>query len=198
MNGERTPRLGHLVLGGLLVIIGALWLVDALSDTDVPWEILLPAALMVVGGALVYGSSSGPHGGLISIGVVLTVLVVLSSAFEVLVDVRFSGGVGERAHKPTGVADLEYRLAIGDLTVDLTAAQPPDQPIEISVGLGQLVVIVPRNAVVEVRAKAGVGEVVVFGTASSGIGPQREETPAGASFVIIAEVGIGKVEVKRG
>jgi hypothetical protein len=193
---NRTPRLGHLVLGALLVAVGTLWLIEAVSDVEVPWEVVLPIALVLVGTALVYGASTGAHGGLITLGVALTLLVVLSSVFEVLIDGRFEGGVGERNHAPTGVAETEYRLAVGQLTLDLTSAESPGRPIIVSVGLGQLTVTVPADAVVEVHAKVGLGEVTVFGRSNSGLGAEIDEVPAGPTFVIMAEVGMGQVEVR--
>lgn len=198
----RQPRLGQVVLGGLLVIIGVLWLVDATTSVDVAWEILLPAALVVVGGALVYGASTGTHGGLITFGVFLTILVVLSSGFDVVLDVPFEGGVGERDHAPTGVAETEYRLAIGDMRVDLTEATANGQRIEISVGIGNLQVIVPDAGSYTIHARAGLGEVIVFGRTQSGIGPELIEDPFGLSDVLpaldlVVEVGMGKVEVRH-
>lgn len=204
----RQPRLGQVVLGGLLVIIGALWLVDATTSVDVAWEILLPAALVVVGGALVYGASTGTHGGLITFGVFLTILVVLSSGFDVVLDVPFEGGIGERDHAPTGVAETEYRLAIGDMRVDLTEASSNGELIQISVAIGNLQVIVPEGDGVyyTVHARAGLGEVVVFGEAQSGIGPQLDAeadgpVPVGGrpgkTFNLEVEVGMGKVEVRH-
>lgn len=201
----RQPSLGHVVLGGLLVVIGVLWLFDAVTSVDVPWEILLPAALVVVGATLVYGASTGTHGGLISLGVILTVLVVLSSGFDVVLDVPFEGGIGERDHAPTGIADSEYRLAIGNMTVDLTGAASNGEPIHISVAIGNLQVILEEGVYYTVHARAGLGEVDVFGTAESGVGPELEveaEQPVpiggrpGHIFNLVVEVGMGKVEVR--
>ena len=201
----RQPRLGHVVLGGLLVVIGVLWLIDAVTSLDVPWEILLPAALVVVGVGLVYGAPTGTHGGLISFGVILTIILVLSSGLEVVLDVPFEGGIGERDHSPTGIADSEYRLAIGDMTVDLSHAQSSGDPISISVGIGNLLVIVP-GGYYTVHARAGLGEVLVFGTSQSGVGPELEvesdQPPPigprpGHTFNLLIEIGIGKVEVRH-
>jgi len=199
----RPPRLGHIVLGGLLVAIGVLWLFDAVTSVDVRWEILLPAALVMVGGALVYGASTGIHGGLITFGVVLTVLVVLSTGLEVVFDVPFEGGIGERDHAPTAIAGTEYRLAIGNMTVDLTEAQSNGETINISVAIGNLQVILDDGVYYTIHARAGLGEVVVFGASQSGVGPEMDaesDRPPplgpGGIFNLIVEVGMGKVEVR--
>jgi hypothetical protein len=195
---SRTPRLGHIVVGGLLVIVGALWLTEAVSDVEVPWKIVLPMALILVGAALVYGSSTGRHGGLISLGVALTVLVLFASVFEVLFDAGLDGGVGERTYAPTGVAETEYRLAIGQMLLDLSSAQAPGEPIEVSVGVGQLSVIVAEGVAIEVRASVGIGELTVFERTSSGFGAEIDEIQPGATWVIIAEVGMGQLNVGSG
>ena len=93
--------LGHIVLGAVLVLIGVGWLLEALDVADVPWRFLLPSVLILVGLALTLGARTGRHGGLVAVGVVLTVLVLLAGAIEVLVDVPLAGGVGDKTHTPT-------------------------------------------------------------------------------------------------
>lgn len=197
MTTRDQPRLVQVVVGGLLVVIGILWLFDAVTSLDVRWEILLPAALVVIGAALVYGSATGTYGGLIAIGVILTVLVVLSSGLEVVLDVPFEGGIGERDHGPVGAADDEYRLAIGDMTVDLTEATADERQISISVGIGNLLVIIPEGARYSIHARAGLGHVVVLDESESGVGPEIDAASDedGERFDLVVEVGMGKVEV---
>lgn len=195
----RRLGLGRLVGGLLLVVIGVLWLIEEFTDLDLPWTTLLPLILIVIGLALMYGSATRPHTGLVALGIVVTVIVVLSSAADVLFDVPFSGGVGDKAVTPTALED-EYRWAVGSMTVDLTDAALDGREIQVSVGLGELIVIVPNGAVVQVSAAAGIGEVTVFGETQSGISPEVNPPPPVGSpaIVITARVGIGKVEVKRG
>jgi hypothetical protein len=194
---REQPRLVQVVVGGLLVVIGILWLFDAVTSLDVRWEILLPAALVVIGGALVYGSATGTYGGLITLGVILTIIIVLSSGLEVVLDVPFEGGIGERDHAPEGVAEDAYRLAIGDMTVDLTEATADGRQISISVGIGNLIVIIPEDAEYTIHARAGLGQVVVLDDAESGVGPEIDASSDGDGelFDLVVEVGMGKVEV---
>ncbi|MGZ8626356.1 MAG: LiaF transmembrane domain-containing protein, partial [Actinomycetota bacterium] len=46
------PRTGRLVAGVVLVLIGVGWLLEVLDVVEFPWEVLLPAALIAVGVAL--------------------------------------------------------------------------------------------------------------------------------------------------
>ena len=193
------PRPGRVIAGLLLVGLGGLWLVDEFADIDLPWTTLLPVALILVGVALMVGAGSGAHGTLVTLGVFLTLTVIAASAFGVLTDVPLRGGVGERNLAPT-VLEAEYRLALGSLTVDLTGSVLSGQTVEMSVGMGELVVIVPEGAVVAVDAAAGLGEVMVFGESQSGISPELK-TPIGTEtngLVLIVRVGVGKVEVRTG
>lgn len=204
------PRLGHIVLGAVLVLIGVGWLIEALDLADVPWRLLLPAMLILVGLALTLGARSGRHGGLLAVGVVLTVLVLLAGVFEVLVDIPLSGGVGDRTRTPTTAAD-EYRWGVGKMTLDLRRAQNlPGEDIAASVVIGELVVILPDDVPLVIEARAGLGEVNVLDQSADGVGvdldcsgssrtvycsPGTEATERALHLTL--EVGLGKVEVRR-
>jgi hypothetical protein len=205
-----SPHLGHVVLGAILVLIGVGWLLEALDVADVPWRFLLPAALIIVGVALVFGARTGSHGGLVTTGVALTVLVLLAGAIEVLVDVPFTGGVGDETYRPTTMVDDEYRLGVGKLTVDLRDAEAlAGREIEASVILGELLVIVPPDVPLVVAAQSGVGEVVVLGQQSGGLTVQLHcrglvgdlvcdegAVPSEPHLRLNLEVAVGKVEVQ--
>jgi predicted membrane protein len=196
-------RTGRLVAGLLLVIFGVGWLLETLDVGELPWEIVLPAALIVVGVVLLVRSRSAEHQGtLVTTGIVLTILLVLGSA----VDVPIAGGVGERDERPTSLSGLraEYRLGIGQLTLDLTGLPAFDgeaRHVRARVGIGQLTVIVPEGTPVRVEARSGLGQVQVFDVEGSGFDVQRTTAPgAGVSpeFELVLTVGLGQVEVRRG
>lgn len=196
---------GRLVAGLLLVMFGVGWLLEVLDVIDFPWDVLLPVALVLVGVALVVTSRSGARpGGLMAVGVVLTGLMVVGSA----IDFPLGGGVGEREERPAAASELreEYRLGIGQLTVDLTDLSTPeldaDARTRVRVGIGQLVVIVPEGLAVQVEARATVGNVRVFEDEEGGFGVEREAGPGldgrGAVLELVLSVGLGEVEVRRG
>lgn len=190
--------LGRIVAGLLLVALGVLWMFEEFTEVDLPWTALLAAALVVIGAALMFGASGGSHPSLVVLGVVLSVLVVGSSALGDITDVPFRGGVGDRNFAPATPAD-EYRLAVGSLTVDLTESALDGQEVTMSVGIGELVVIVPRGTAVTISAAAGIGEVVALDQTESGFGPEVVLTATGEPAVVLnLRVGIGKVEVREG
>lgn len=194
---ESIP-LGRLVLGGILLLGGALWLLSSLDVIDISLTAVLPVALIVVGLALVIGSRTGRHSGLIAAGAVLTVMLVFASSF----DIRLEGGVGQRDFAPTSLADLEpeYRLAMGEMTIDLSGLELPSGTtrIEASVGMGQLVIRVPENTTVRVHAVAGAGQVVLFGEESNGVDAELSVSRDGlgtTTLLLELSVGLGQVDV---
>jgi Cell wall-active antibiotics response 4TMS YvqF len=83
-----------------------------------------------------------------------------------LVDVPFGAGIGDRTRTVDTARELRetHELFAGDLTLDLTGAPLPESgaaEVEASVGIGDLHVVVPRDATVEVRATSRAGDLVV-------------------------------------
>jgi hypothetical protein len=197
---------GRLLVGVFLVLLGIGWLLDALGAVELDWDLILPVALIAVGGALVLAGWQGQgRGGLIALGVVLTVVLTIGT----VVQIPFGGGIGDRTERPRTVGAIpdRYELAMGKLTVDLTdlgwqGETPGEIRVEGSVGIGQLVVLVgPDIPCVSTHAEAGLGEVVVFGEREGGISPEyRTEAVCLAAplLVLEASVGLGQVEVRRG
>jgi predicted membrane protein len=198
--GERRgPALSRLVLGALLLLAGAGWLADSLG-TEIPWGTLLPIALILVGIVLLATARSerAGHGGLVALGIVLTVLLVASTT----IDVPIGGGVGERREVLTRADQLDdrYRLAVGSLTIDLRALDSTvPARLVARVGVGELVVEVPEGVEVHLRARAGMGDVQALGDQRSGIGVDLERTfrdGEGTAITLDLSVGIGSVKVE--
>lgn len=198
-----TVRVGRIVLGVLVVLVGVGWLLEVLDVADFAWDVILPAALILIGGSLLLSARSATgHGGLITIGIVLTVILVIGSTL----DFPFEGGVGQRSYRPIAADQVraEYRLGIGELTLDLTdAGDVPvgaTERVRARVGIGRLLVIVPPGATTRVEARTSLGNVQVFGEESSGLGAERLVEPDGGMpvFDLTLSVGVGQVEVRRG
>ncbi len=194
-----SPWAGRAVLGFVLVLLGVGWLLETL-DVDVPWDLVLPVALIGIGGVLVVSArSNAAQGGLIAAGVVLTVLLLIGTA----IDVPLGGGVGDRTVRPTGRRiEPEVERAIGTLTLDLTAVEfdAIGAPLDVRahVGIGQLIILVPRGAPVQVDAHAGLGSVRVDGRQAGGFGAELSSPASGATLVLVdASVGIGEVRVEH-
>ena len=197
----RPPiRTGRLLGGALLVLFGVAWLLESLDVVEVPWGLFLPGALVAIGAILVVNARTGAsHRGMIWIGVVLTFLLFLGSAISFPIE----GGIGERTIRPTGSLEATYELGIGKLTVDLTrfdfAGTDVSVGLDVRLGVGELVVIVPTDLSIRVEARSALGNVVVFGQEESGIDAQLTVEAEGTPTVTLeATVGIGEVVVERG
>jgi hypothetical protein len=192
-------------MGLVILAVGVGALLQALDVTVGAWKVVLPGALIAVGLGLVVAGmrSERGQGGLIAIGIVLTVLLAAGTA----VDIPFEGGVGNRVARPETFAGLrsEYTLSVGQQTIDLTALPLPAdraRSVRARVGIGQLVVIVPRGLLVDVRAHAGIGQVTVFGRENGGFSVDEGYhpfVPPGAAFLSLdLSVGMGQVDVHYG
>lgn len=189
----RTVYVGRLVLGAVLLLIGAAWLFVTLDLVDIPIQSAIAVGLILIGIVILV---VGRHGGLVGLGVVLTVLL----AFMSLLNVPLEGGVGERTFRPASTADLEseYRMAVGRLTVDLTSIEGAAVPdVEVSLGIGQVVVVLPEGVPVSVEGTAGMGQVVLLGSEQNGLGVEHTLTENDAVFDVRVSVGMGQVEVRR-
>lgn len=92
-------------------------------------------------------------------------------------DIDIDGSVGERNYTPNTVADVPadgYELGTGQLVVDLRELPwQKGNPIAVSshLGIGQMIVSVPKNVCVVGHATGKAGELVVAGQVSHGIDP---------------------------
>lgn len=193
-----TPRL---VAGGVLVLIGLLWLLERTGAVDFTVTAVLAIATMVVGISLMALARRGAHTGLIVFGTALGLVALVTAAAPLE---GFQGGVGDRLVEITEVSDIEpdYNLSMGTLTIDLTelAELQGDTTLNASVGMGELVVRVPRNVGVEVSARSGAGEVEIFGRQADGMGVDETYRSPGfgdmeETLFLDVSVFLGRVEV---
>jgi phage shock protein PspC (stress-responsive transcriptional regulator) len=203
---SHPSRVGSVVVALLLVGAGGLWLVDSLDIAHVSGADALALGLLVVGTGLVVAAWRGRAYALIPIAGVLAGVLMVGEALDVPLD----AGTGERTEIVDTARGLEqhHELFAGELTVDLTDAPlPTARPsrVEASVGVGELRVVVPEGATVEVDATARIGEVVSPGGADaneSGVGLDESFTldgdAGGPRLELDLSVGLGSVEVSRG
>jgi predicted membrane protein len=186
-------------LGLLVVGAGILWLLDATDVVDIGYSGWIGALLIGIGLALMV--SRGRYGLLVLAGVV--VLLVGLPAILVDDDV-FDDGVGKAEEVPQSSFDLgPFRQGIGRLTVDLTepGLELDGETVEASVGIGDLLVLVPLDSDVEVDAHVGMGNAQAFGEEENGIDVDLTTTSMTTSgsqeFALDLEVGIGSIRVER-
>lgn len=201
---RRPYALGLLLIGG-----GVVWGLSLLG-VSLRWEVILPAALIVIGAMLLL-DRRGWSGGLVGLGIVVLVAAMLAVPLSVI------GGddIGERQEVVTDVGELaeEHRLGIGSLVLDLRDLDLEDAevvPVTASVGIGELRVRVPEGVSLTGDARAGIGAVQGTDGSRGGFGVDANledlhdevtDGPAGDGASPMLEldlqVGIGQVVITR-
>jgi phage shock protein PspC (stress-responsive transcriptional regulator) len=195
----REPRgpLGWYVLSAMLAAIGVLAIVQNVAQLDVELGQFFGVALLLLGIGLVIGAWWGHARLLILLGLLLVPLGVTAS----FITAPLEGGWGEQSFAPTNIQELrpEYRLVGGRLELDLTQLPAGSGPIHIdaSVAVGQLSIIVPADATVDVNVAVGGGAVEFLGNwqAGASLTDHFLRDGPGAVFVLNLESGIGEIRV---
>jgi phage shock protein PspC (stress-responsive transcriptional regulator) len=214
-RAERRPRspIPGVTLAALLILLGAGAAVSQLTDLDLGARGFLGTALLVVGIGLVVsavsGAGRGAKGGLIALGVILSFATVVAST----VDLGDGPGspVGDRTYRPLTADAVRplYEGGAGDLELDLTRIDPADLDAtvvtEIEHGVGDITVLVPRDADVRISAMTGVGDLSFQdesigedATSFPGTGTGDWVDDGRDEFRITVHNGVGDVEVSRG
>lgn len=169
-------------------------------------EITLAAALAVVGAGLVISTWYGRSRGLVAVGALLSIGLVATSVPGGSVS---GGRFGEVVWRPAEVGSGEqtYKVIAGDGRLDLTRLPlQPGQRVRIhaELGAGQIIITVPASAQVELRATAGLGDIVIDHRTVSGPRAkanevlQPEVVTANPPVIELSVRGrVGDVQVRR-
>jgi hypothetical protein len=199
-RGSPAPEPPHRRPIGLalaLITVGVVWLL-ALAGVSLPWELLVPAALIVTGVLVLLSSRWRGGTGLIGFGIALAIVALL-----VAVPSPAALSAGDRTIAVTDVADLEdrYGLGAGTMTLDLRELELPPGTTEIEAGvnLGELVVVVPPDVSVTGEGRIFLGEIEHFDRTSGGIAPRAAFAEPGDDRILELRlrVGLGQIEVRR-
>jgi phage shock protein PspC (stress-responsive transcriptional regulator) len=136
---------------------------------------------------------------------VFGVIALMLAALVLAVRVPLFSGIGTRSDRPVDAADVhsKYTLGIGSLTLDFADVSLPKGQtfVKATVGIGDLKVIVPANATVDVQGRTQAGEVQLLGERDSGTHVSShliDRTGSGRVLMLNAQTGLGRVEVDRG
>jgi phage shock protein PspC (stress-responsive transcriptional regulator) len=210
--GPRSPVPG-VTIAALLIVVGVLALINRFSGWDLGPRGFLGAALLVVGLGLIAAAFTGgrrARGGLIALGIVLSLALAAASTMPWNTVHGFHGGIGDRTFTPATADQVRavYRGGAGDMTVDLSHVDVSNLaapiPTRVEHGLGDVTVRVPQDADVRLTVMSGVGSIDAFGQGSlesgffpgSGAGSWVDDNKP--EFVIAVHNGAGDVEVSRG
>lgn len=199
---ERPVRrsTGRLVGGLLIVAVGVLWLAERSGLVDLDAGLVLPLLVLAVGVALLASWRDETHGGLIGLGVVLTVLSLVSAMAVPL------GPIGDRRFEPRTVTDVadNYEMTAGSLELDLSRLDVSETTrISARVGFGEIDVVVPAGVSVVAEGHAFVGRLAILGSSDDGVGLDRRVERGTAEPLLVLDLTVvaGEVtvtEVNRG
>lgn len=195
----RPPsHLGRITIAALFITIGGLALADQLSaGFDPTARHYLGISMAVLGVGLLVGSFFGRARWLIVVGFIMVPTMLVAAVADLTVE----GGIGERRYSPTEVSEVsdQYRLAVGEMTIDLGDLNLGGETVvfEASVGIGQLTVIVPDDAALDIEARSGMGDVVLLGQRRDGLGVSNTLATTGSSGTLVLDLrtNIGEVRV---
>lgn len=192
------PRVDRIVIGLLIAAAGVGWLLD-LAGASVPWRIYPAAALILIGLGLLATLLVG-HGRAALIG-----LGIIATAAAVIVGVgadRYAGPVGDMLVAPT-VAEwpVSQHVSAGTVTIDLTRHPLPEVgQLQVDVGAGQIVVLLPRGTSAGINATATAGTISVDGAkVGDGLDVRWSDpsNPPSSSVELQLHVGLGDIEVNH-
>jgi phage shock protein PspC (stress-responsive transcriptional regulator) len=195
--------LGMLTISLLLVVLGVAAALTASGAIDPEPDDLLAVAVGTIGAGLLVGAWFGRARWLTWLGIPLLIGLIVVSASNV----SLKGGTGDRRYAPPTAAEVdpEYRIGVGSIRLDLADVDFSEQLVrtKVSAGVGNIEVIVPRNADVSIDARAGIGEVDLLGQQENGTSATRslvDYGPGGDGTIDLTldlDVSIGRVEVDR-
>ena len=200
------PRSAAAVFGGLLMVTGLVLLLAEAGFLVSPWPVVPGLLLVAVGVAVTVEGARGVwHGGLVTIGVILTLFMAVTLTASNTLDVSLSG-TGDRAFAPEAVTELpdSFELGAGQLDVDLSQLVLPEgtTPVIANVGMGELRVRVPAEVPVDIDAELATGEIQLFDEVRGGLGVDLQYTSPGYDTAsrrlqVRLDAGMGRIEVTR-
>jgi phage shock protein PspC (stress-responsive transcriptional regulator) len=196
----RPPRspLGLLTIGAATVVGALVWLVGGSADNR--GALAFGLATLVLGAGLLVGAFAGRARWLIvpALGSATAAVVAAALSFAgVGLDHR-SGDRHEFIDAGSTVAPL-YRTGVGTFELDLSS-YTSDASTEVDVGVGDLTVVVPDDAHVQIDARVGLGEINAFGSTRSGYRRSLSldnNTDGERMIKLKLRVGVGSIDVRR-
>nr|WP_169806350.1 PspC domain-containing protein [Herbidospora sakaeratensis] len=203
---KRRSFVGGLTFVLAMIVGGVMVAVQQPGTDSVSLPMVGGAVLAVIGGGLLVAAWFGRGAGLIALGVIVAVALVVGTSVT-----GIPKRVGSYTWHPTTVATAQRTYAVGvgagelDLT-DLDLAPGSRIRFDASVSLGQLTVVVPPDAVIEVHGTTRLGDVKIEHHVSDGtdvqisrvLNPVTSPDGLAPTIELYVSAGVGDVEVRRG
>lgn len=196
-RSEPRSYLG-LVAVSASILVGGLFAVLIAAGVAVPAVVVASSMLLVIGLGLLVGAFRGRAKWLIVPAIVLLLVTQGTAAAA-----RFEGSSGDVTWTPTAT-DTSYELGAGTARLDLSSIPAGDVTINVSLGAGELLVILPPDVALDIESSIGAGEARLPGEQpQGGVGLDASysvpaQTATAASTVeLTSSIGLGTLEVRR-
>jgi phage shock protein PspC (stress-responsive transcriptional regulator) len=185
-------RATAVVVWAVLLAVAGAWL-GGIDGSLAAWLVL------ALGAVLVLGAFTGGARWLVLPAVAFALAVAVIAAAHV----DLHGGTGERSYRPRSLGEVRagYQLGAGRLEVDLRgiAFPPGTTRLHVRLGIGELVVLVPRDVCVATSAQIGGGYVGALEQRSGGLDVDWTERPFPSArtprLLVDGNVGLGALLV---
>jgi phage shock protein PspC (stress-responsive transcriptional regulator) len=190
--------LGWYVLGAALIAVGAMALAGTVADVAFAPGTYGGVVLAIIGLGLLIGAWVGHARFLIVIGLLLLPFAWGAS----LIDMPIRGAWGNQVFTPSATTDIReaYHVAGGRLVLDLSRIETNGEPVTVSatVAMGELRVLVPDGATVEMDATLGAGTLRLLDGADDNGTDLDDHLVVGSGapdFILDLDAGIGTIRV---
>lgn len=189
---------GWLSFGLALAATGIAWLLLASGTVDLSLGQMLALPLVVLGSGLLLGTVFGRARWTILFGLPLIPLVLVAS----IIPTPITGRYTERRLMFTNAGQVQssYQQSGGQLTFDFTKLRRGEfpGPILATLGLGSIVVILPKGMAADIQGSIGLGEIRFGNRTIDGLGVSDELHLSGpVPLRMTLEVGFGEVVVRE-
>ena len=192
---RESRALWRLTLSLIAIAVAVTLILD--QQVDVDGSAYIVAALTAVAIGCLVGTLWGSAGGLVGLGLLLTVALLVTSAIP-------RGPIGEQVREPQTLAGLQssYRHGVGQFELDLSRFNQPAQlagrTVRISAGVGQTLVYLPEGLPVRLDAELRGGEISAFGRQWDGRNNEVSVIDGdGRSLHLVINQRFGDMEVIR-
>jgi phage shock protein PspC (stress-responsive transcriptional regulator) len=179
------------IIGSAVLFVGSAW--AAAAGGGVAMAILVIALGALLGLAAFRGGARWL--------IVPALAIAVGVGLVVAADVDLKGGYGERVYAPASLAELreDYDLGAGRLELDLRGVKFPAgaHDLKVDVGLGEAVLVVPRDVCVVANADVGAGYLRMLGWDDGGFNVGWDDGAArpDARLALDAHVGMGALQI---
>ena len=206
VTGRRPERdAGSIVRATLLglgvMLLLAVLFVGAFWTAGIGGDVVVAGLVIAAGMAVLAAAFAKPARWLI----LPALAIAIPAAFVSAAGIDLDGGIGERTYRPVSATQIDdhYEVGAGRLELDLRQADLPagDRTIDIDVGIGEAVVVVPDDVCVATEARIGMGATSVFDRTNGGIDVDWREDAvphSGNSRLLVdAHIGLGHLDIRK-